>query len=241
MHDGGTGAGGSHSGGGHREAGHHDTGHHDAGHHDAGHHESGHHGPLPPGHFHHFEPEQAYHAAKFGMWLFLATEVLFFGGLFAAYAQFHSMYHREFHESSKQLNWILGALNTVVLLSSSLSMALAVDAAQHGDNKKAMRRLEFTIVCALVFMVVKYFEYTGKFAHGIFPSTNLYFGLYFCMTGLHGIHVVVGIGLLWWVRMLAKRNIFSETYYTPIEVCGLYWHLVYLIWIYLFPLLYLIS
>ncbi len=196
---------------------------------------------LPPGHFHHFEPEQAYHAAKFGMWLFLATEVLFFGGLFAAFAQFHATHYEMFHLSSKQLNWRLGGFNTIVLLFSSYSMARGVDCAQHGDNRKVIGWLNITILCAFIFMGVKYVEYTAKFEHGIYPWTNIYFGLYFCMTGLHGFHVVVGIGLLLWLRALAKRERFSRTYYTPVEVIGLYWHLVDLVWIYLFPLLYLIG
>jgi cytochrome c oxidase subunit 3 len=201
----------------------------------------GHHEELPPGHFHHFEPEQAYHASKFGMWLFLATEVLFFGGLFAAFAVFHSKYFHLFHESSKALNWKLGATNTVVLLLSSFSMALGVDAAQHGNNKKVIKCLAITLLCAATFMVIKYIEYSAKFSHGIFPGTNLFYALYFCLTGLHGIHVLVGMGAIVWVWSLAAKNRFSETYYTPCEIVGLYWHLVDLVWIYLFPLLYLIG
>ncbi len=196
---------------------------------------------LPPGHFHHLEPEQAYHSAKFGMWLFLATEVLFFGGLFAAYAVFHWKYYELFHSSALQLNWKLGALNTVVLLVSSYFMALGVDAAQHGNNKRVFNCLSVTLVCAFAFMVIKTIEYSSKFSHDIYPSTNMFFGLYFSMTGLHGFHVVVGIGTIIWLMMLAKKNRFSETYYTPVEVVGLYWHLVDLVWIYLFPLLYLVS
>ncbi len=199
------------------------------------------HGELPPGHFHHFEPEQAYHAAKFGMWLFLATEVLFFGGLFAAFAVFHYIYFDMFKNSAQFLDWRLGFFNTCVLLASSYSMAIGVDAAQHGDNKKVARCMVWTILGGLIFMVVKYFEYSAKFEHGIFPGTNLFFGLYFCITGLHGFHVVVGLGALTWIRSLAKKNRFSEHYYTPVEVVGLYWHLVDLVWIYLFPLLYLIN
>lgn len=210
--------------------------------HQSAHADHGHgHGPLPPGHFHHLEPEAAYHSAKFGMWLFLATEVLFFGGLFCAFAVFKWLYHPIFHESSKMLNWKLGATNTLVLLASSYSVARAVDASQHGDNKAVVRYLDFTLLCAFAFLVIKGIEYSGKIAHGIGFSTNIYFGLYFCMTGLHAIHVIAGIGLLAWVRMLAKKNRFSTTYYTPVEVSGLYWHLVDLIWIYLFPLLYLIG
>ena len=196
---------------------------------------------LPPGHFHHLEPEQAYHSAKLGMWLFLATEILFFGGLFCSFAVFHGVYYDMFHEGAKQLDWKMGFLNTCVLLCSSFSMAMGVDAAQRGNNKKVVTCMNITLLGGLAFMVVKYIEYTTKFSHGIFPWTNMYFGLYFSMTGLHGIHVVVGLGLLWWIRSLAKKERFSETYYTPVEVIGLYWHLVDAIWIYLFPLLYLIK
>jgi cytochrome c oxidase subunit 3 len=206
-----------------------------------GHESTAHHAELPPGHFHHFEPEQAYHAAKLGMWLFLATEVLFFGGLFAAYAIFHSVYHEMFVEGASHLNIYYGATNTVVLLISSYFMAMAVDAAQHGNNKKVNSNLNITLACALIFMVIKAIEYGTKFQHGIFPSTNIYFGLYFCLTGLHGIHVLVGIGLIIWVKSLAKKNVFSPTYYSACEIPGLYWHLVDLVWIYLFPLLYLIR
>lgn len=199
------------------------------------------HAELPPGHFHHLEPETAYHASKFGMWLFLATEVLFFGGLFCAFAVFHVEYFEMFHQGSKLLNWKLGGFNTLVLLISSYTMARAVDAAQRGNNKAVYRWLVPTLLCACVFLVVKFFEYKAKVDHGLFPPPNIYFGLYFCLTGLHGIHVVVGMGLIVWLMKLAKANRFSETYYTPVEVCGLYWHLVDLIWIYLFPLLYLIG
>jgi len=201
----------------------------------------GHHEELPPGHFHHFEPEQAYHAAKFGMWLFLATEVLFFGGLFAAFAIYHTKYFEMFHHGSQALNWKLGGVNTIVLLLSSYSMARAVDGAQHGKNKEIVPWLIFTVLCACIFMGVKYIEYSTKFEHGITPSTNLFYALYFCLTGLHGIHVLIGIGAILWILSLAKRNRFSKEYYTPIEVVGLYWHLVDLVWIYLFPLLYLIG
>lgn len=196
---------------------------------------------LPPGHFHHLEPETAYHSAKFGMWLFLATEVLFFGGLFAAFTVFRWQYFDVFHASSKALDWKLGAFNTIVLLFSSYTMARAVDSAQHGDNKGVVKWVWPTFICACIFLVVKFIEYKAKVDHGLFPPPNIYFGLYFCMTGLHGIHVVAGMGLLWWIKGLAKHNRFSETYYTPVEIGGLYWHLVDLIWIYLFPLLYLVG
>ncbi len=200
-----------------------------------------HHAELAPGHFHHVEPETAYHSSKFGMWLFLATEVLFFGGLFAAFAVFRWQYFDMFHASSKVLDWKMGAFNTVVLLISSYTMARAVDSAQKGDNKAVVNWIWPTFLCACIFLVVKFFEYKAKIDHGYFPPKNIYFGLYFCMTGLHGIHVVVGMGLLWWLKGLAKKNRFSVTYYTPVEIGGLYWHLVDLVWIFLFPLLYLVG
>ena len=197
---------------------------------------------LPPGHFHHLEPETAYHASKFGMWLFLATEVLFFGGLFCGYAVFHWAYFEMFHTGSKALDWRIGAMNTIVLLFSSYTMARAVDSAQRGDNPAVKKWLWPTIVCGIFFIVVKIlFEYIPKAEHGLWPPPNIYFGLYFCLTGLHAIHVVVGIGMLFWLLGLANKKRFSEEYYTPVEVGGLYWHLVDLIWIYLFPLLYLIG
>lgn len=200
---------------------------------------------LPPGHYHHFEPEQAYSSAKFGMWLFLATEILFFGGLFCAYAVFHYKFPNIFHDGASHLNKFVGFCNTIVLLLSSWTMARAVDAAQHGDNKKVFRNLVVTLICGTAFMVVKLaIEWPEKYHHGLWPGMegfNIFFGLYYCLTGLHGIHVIVGLGTILWLMALARKNRFSETYYTPVEVCGLYWHLVDLVWIYLFPLLYLIG
>jgi len=215
-------------------------------------------GPVGPPHVHHMDPVTAYHAAKLGMWLFLATEVLLFGGLFAAYALYHWMYLEEFHHASSHLDWRLGALNTVVLLFSSFTAALAVDAAQKGNNKLVQRNLTITIACALIFLVIKAVEYTSKYHHGLFPGAvspegvawysaefgeayRCYFGLYFVMTGLHAFHVVAGMVLLTWVLTKARKNRFSPNYYTPVEVGALYWHLVDLIWIYLFPLLYLVG
>lgn len=217
--------------------------------------------PGAPPHIHHMDTPTAYQAAKLGMWLFLATEVLLFGGLFAAFAMYHWMYNHEFHEASRQLNKWIGGFNTLVLLFSSFTAALAVDAAQHSDNKKVVRYLAITIVCALIFLGVKYFEWSGKASHGLFPGTShvsehgtvkfndenfnkeyrSFFGLYYCMTGLHALHVIFGMGLLGWVMMKARKNRFSSRYYTPVEVGALYWHLVDLIWIYLFPLLYLVG
>lgn len=194
-----------------------------------------------PGHFHHMEPEAAYHGAKLGMWLFLVTEVLLFGGLFTAFAIYRYQMHDDFVHYQHMLNWKLGALNTLVLLTSSYFMVRGVDRAQHGDNEGTIKWLDLTFLCGLIFMVVKGFEYYAKFEHGLLPSKHIFMGLYFMMTGIHGLHVLIGMGLMVWLRKLAKKGEFSTHYYTPVEVCGLYWHLVDIVWIYLFPVVYLLG
>ena len=210
-------------------------------------------GPIGPPHVHHMDAPTAYEAAKLGMWLFLATEILLFGGLFAAFAIFRWYYLAEFHHASSELNWKLGMTNTIVLIASSFTAAVAVDAAQHGNNKRVTQYLIFTILCAIAFLVIKYIEWSGKYHHGLFPGTEFFnsakfntdyktfFGLYYCMTGLHALHVIFGMGILLWVLSKSMKNRFSPDYYTPVEVGALYWHLVDLIWIYLFPLLYLVG
>lgn len=205
-------------------------------------------------HAHHFESaEHEFNTSKFGMWLFLVSEVMLFGGLFVAYIIFRNLYPEMYVEASHHLNKIMGGTNTVVLLFSSLTMALAIGAAQRNEPKKSARYLIITLLCACVFMVIKYFEYKSKFHHGLLPAgffTNqelthpkapLFFSLYFVMTGLHGLHVLIGMAGILWVLRRTLRNEFSVHYYTPVEMVGLYWHLVDLIWIYLFPLLYLIG
>ncbi len=196
---------------------------------------------LPAGHHHHFEPEQAYHASKLGMWLFLVTEIHLFAGLFCAFFVYRWHYPELFSSHAHQLSWKLGALNTAVLLISSYFMVRGVDAAQKGENLKCKRWIDLTIAFAFIFFIVKFIEYSGKFSHGIYPDVDIFWGLYFTMTGLHGLHVAVGIGLLWWLRQLAKKERFSTVYYTPVEVGGLYWHLVDVIWIFLFPIVYLLA
>lgn len=206
-----------------------------------------------PPHVHHMDAPTAYQAAKLGMWLFLATEVLLFGGLFASFALYRYLYLDSYIHASTHLNWKLGALNTAVLLFSSFTAAMAVDAAQHGDNARVRKNLYITIGCGVVFLIVKFFEYKAKYHHGLFPffsggsweavfgEYRSFFGLYYCMTGLHALHVVIGMAILIWVLRLAQRDRFSPDYYTPVEVGALYWHLVDAIWIYLFPLLYLVG
>lgn len=199
---------------------------------------------LAPGHYHHFEPEQAYNASKLGMWIFLATEVHLFGGIFCTFAIYRWRMLDEFDEFARTLNWKLGALNTVILLSSSYFMVRAVDSAQKGLNRRCKFWLEWATLFGCMFFVVKYFEYSAKlFEHvpPILPSTHIFYGLYYTMTGIHAVHVLVGVGALWWLRNLAKEDRFSPLYYTPVEVTGLYWHLVDVVWIYLFPILYLLG
>ena len=225
----------------------------DAGH---GHGDHGHEGMDP--HFqHHFTTmEQQADTTKIGMWLFLATEVLLFGGLFVGFGLMQQRYPREFVEAHEHLVRWQGALNTVVLLFSSFTMVMAVDAAKNNKRSKTVGYLFVTIICACIFLVVKYFEYTHKFEEGWYPAKYYrgvgdaipgshgyatFFAFYFMMTGLHGIHIVVGIGLLSWILMRAKKGEFSSAYYTPVDLVGLYWHIVDMIWIYLFPLYYLIQ
>ena len=190
---------------------------------------------------HELDPAVEYSSSKLGMWLFLGTEILLFGGLFAAYAIFRAKFPDMFSEQHKELNLMLGAVNTVVLIFSSLTMAIAVWAAQKGDKKKVVIFMLITIVCGLIFGVNKYFEYGAKLSHHIYPSTSIFFGLYYLMTGLHMLHVFVGLCILGVITYLAHLGKFTKDYYTPVEVGGLYWHLVDLIWIYLFPLLYLVG
>ena len=204
---------------------------------------------------HHFDtPEQQEASSKMGMWLFLSTEILMFSGLFLAYAICRLLYPDMMLAAHEHLNVPLGSVNTVVLLFSSLTVALAVRGAQVGNIRAVKINLIITILCACTFMVVKYFEYSAKIDHGMLPGKFLYtagepfpggpqlfFGIYFAMTGLHGIHVLIGIGVLSWIYRRASRGDFSPAYYTPLENTALYWHLVDLVWIFLFPLLYLVK
>ena len=192
-------------------------------------------------HGHQVVPAVEYSASKLGMWLFLGTEILLFGGLFAAYAIFRAKYPEMFFEEHLELNKKMGAINTCFLIFSSLTMAMGVSAIQRGKQKTTAILILITILCGLAFGVVKYFEYTAKFHHHIYPSTSIFFSLYFMMTGLHMLHVFVGLLILSTLFVLTLKGKFNAKYNTPIEVGGLYWHLVDVIWIYLFPLLYLIG
>lgn len=204
---------------------------------------------------HYRDAEHQYQSNKEGIWLFMVTEILMFGGLFVGYFLFHYMYPEMFAEGAKYLDWKLGFVNTLVLIFSSLTMALGIYYNQVGQPSKATWALAATLVCGAIFMVIKYFEYQHKFHLGIFPGSmlnvdmvkpehanlGLYFGFYFCMSGLHGLHVLIGMGLITWVMIKNMRREFSPKYYTPIEGVGIFWHIVDLIWIFLFPLLYLVG
>lgn len=203
---------------------------------------------------HHFVTlEQQTSSAKLGMWLFLAQEVLFFSVLFMGYFAFRLLYPETYVAAHYLLDPTMGGINTVVLLFSSFTMAMAVRSCQVSNKKHTNIYLIITIVCALAFLVVKYFEYSHKIHLGLLPGAAysyggdipgnpaIFFTLYFCMTGLHGIHVVAGIGVLTWMLIRNMKGHFDSSYYVPVENVGLYWHLVDLVWIFLFPLFYLVK
>jgi cytochrome c oxidase subunit 3 len=220
------------------------------------------HGEHPSFLAHHFDtPDQQFDAAKLGMWVFIVTEILMFGGLFVAYLIYKNLEPAIFIEAHQRLDWKLGSANTVILLFSSLTAALAVRASQLGKKNETTMWLSITILCALAFLGIKYVEYSHKFHDGLLPGryftahlpehahngvvlpqrASMFFALYFMMTGLHGLHVVIGMSILAWVLVRNLRGEFSSEYFTPVEIGALYWHLVDLVWIYLFPLVYLVG
>ena len=244
---------------------------------------------------HHFETaEQQFDAGKLGMWLFLATEILLFGGLFCAYGVYRATHPEIFLYAHQFLDKKLGGTNTVILLCSSLTMAWAVRASQLGQRKLLVGLLSLTLLGGFGFMGIKYVEYKAKWEHGLLPGTRfaphaegeahadkpaapapvsptikpsaqgpagtvkdapamlaphgtrpsnvqIFFGIYFLMTGLHGLHVLAGMGAISWLLVRSLKGHFGPDYFTPVDFVGLYWHLVDLIWIFLFPLLYLVS
>jgi cytochrome c oxidase subunit III len=215
---------------------------------------------------HHFvSMEQQKEAGMIGMWIFLVTEVMFFGGLFLAYTIYRTIYPEGFLYGSHLLNVTLGGTNTVVLIVSSLTMAMAVYYSQKGDRKPLMGFLTITLVLGLVFLVIKYFEYSSKIHDNLFPAVGLYnpvtpeqdptshhaipgnlqqpvrvfLWIYFLMTGLHALHMIVGAGILTTLIIMTRKGKFTKNYNSPVEISGLYWHFVDIVWIFLFPLLYL--
>lgn len=189
--------------------------------------------------------------ARLGMWLFILSELLLFGGMFILYSAYRYKNPVDFHHASRELEVILGTFNTIILLTSSLSMAASVSAIQRGQRKLSMVLLMATMALGLLFLVNKGFEWGTKIEHGIYPNAPtllarakgeiLFFGLYYVMTGLHGLHVLVGVSVLCGMLMLIAKDKINQMRFVPLENAGLYWHLVDIIWIFLYPLFYLIS
>jgi cytochrome c oxidase subunit 3 len=201
---------------------------------------------------HHFENlEKQTHAARLGMWLFLATEVLLFTALFTGYAVYRYLFGAEFAEASRGLQTWIGLVNTLVLVSSSFTVAMGLHRATLGDGKGTRTFFGLSVLMGLVFLAFKYVEYShhfhtgelpGRYYAGEIPGSGapIFFALYFLITGLHGIHVVIGMTVLSVIGLRAGRGAYTSEYHVPVELAGLYWHLVDLIWIFVFPLIYLI-
>jgi cytochrome c oxidase subunit 3 len=227
-----------------------------------------HHGEAHAAHnpalLHHFaEPEQQRNAASLGMWVFLATELMFFGGLFCAYLIYRRWYFGDFGAASKSIDAFLGGTNTAVLICSSLTVVIAVWAAQTARKGLLVAMLGITMLLGLVFLGIKAVEYKNKFEEHHVPGASfsfenvpipghpgqfanprhaqMFFSLYFVMTGLHALHMIVGLGIFAWLFIMAVKGRFTPEWHTPVEIGGLYWHFVDIVWIYLFPLLYLID
>jgi cytochrome c oxidase subunit 3 len=217
-----------------------------------------------PALLHHFsDAQQQKNAASLGMWLFLVTEIMFFGGMFCAYLIYRVQHFNAFAAASQQLDITMGAVNTAVLIVSSVTVVFAVKAAEAGKRMLLVAMLTVTVLLGLTFLLVKGFEYKEKFEKHHVPGASfsftdtfddngkkipvnpkeaeLFFSLYFAMTGMHALHMIIGCGLFGTLAVLAWKGKYTPGYYTPVENAGLYWHLVDIIWIYLFPLLYLIS
>jgi len=197
------------------------------------------------------ETHQDNTGSKIGMWLFLLSEIILFGGLFLLYSSYRYKNPFDFHLAAWELNRVLGTINTLILITSSLTIALSILFVQKGDRKLSMILLSATIFLGLLFLGIKYIEWTAKIEHGLYPNSPrllgrskgevLFFGLYYSMTGLHGLHVLVGIFVLSVMLVLMVRGKINENRSVPLENTGLYWHLVDIIWIFLFPLFYLIT
>ena len=205
-------------------------------------------------HAHQFDDaEQQHEASWLGMWVFLATEVMFFGGMFLGYTIYRSTYPEAFADASNHLDIWLGTINTAVLIGSSFTMALAVRSAQLGARKPLVRFLILTLVLGALFLGIKFTEYYAKIEEHLVPGSNfnyagplgraaeIFFSFYFAMTGMHALHMIIGLALLTGLIVKAGRGRFSSVYNTPVELVGLYWHFVDIVWIFLFPLLYLVG
>ncbi len=192
-----------------------------------------------------------YTGAKLGMWLFLFTEILLFGGMFLLYSIYRDVHPADFHEAGREMSVLIGAVNTVILLTSSLTMALSISAIKNNEKTRSILLQAITIILGVAFLVNKYFEWSDHIRHGYYPNSPellsmshgkiLFFGLYYVMTGIHGLHVLIGICIIGFVLVLTFRGVVSAADFIKLENTGLFWHLVDIIWIYLFPLFYLIT
>lgn len=199
----------------------------------------------------HSNEHRDYLGAKLGMWLFLFTEIILFGGMFLLYSVYREVNSVDFHEAGKVMSVAIGAINTIILLTSSLTIVLAISAIKHGEKARSVLFQAITIVLGVAFLVNKYVEWSDHIRHGFYPDSpellamghgkTLFFGLYYVMTGIHGLHVLIGIGVIGFVMALTIRGTVSSTDYIKLENTALFWHLVDVIWIYLFPLFYLIT
>ena len=188
---------------------------------------------------------------KMGMWFFLFTEILFFGGMFLLYSIFRSQYAQAFHAAAAEENLLLGTVNTVILLTSSLTIAMAIAAMRRGEKVLSSRLQAATLLMGLAFLVIKYFEWSAKIGLGIYPDSPvllklgqgeiLFFGLYYVMTGLHGLHVLVGCIVIAFMIYFTQKDTIGRENYARLENTGLYWHFVDIVWVYLYPLFYLIT
>ncbi len=191
-----------------------------------------------------------YTGAKLGMWLFLFTEILLFGGMFLLYSIYRDVHTAEFHEAGTEMNVVIGAVNTIILLTSSLTMALSISAIKKGAKRNSVLLQAATVILGIAFLVNKYFEWSDHIHHGFYPDSPqllamshgkiLFFGLYYVMTGIHALHVLIGMSVIVYILVLTLRGIVTNSDYVKLENAGLFWHLVDVIWIYLFPLFYLI-
>ena len=213
------------------------------------------HTATPYGLAHHFDDvEQQREAGTLGMWAFLITEIMFFGGLFLAYILYRSTFPDDFAAASAHLDWKLGGTNTGVLICSSLTMAMAVYHSQTGNKKWLIICLLLTMILGAAFLGIKAYEYHDKYVSHLIPGfdfhwtghgspkhVEMFYYLYFVMTGIHALHMIIGLGIMTVITLMARRGRFTPEYYAPVEISGLYWHFVDIVWIFLFPLLYLLG
>lgn len=192
-----------------------------------------------------------YTGAKLGFWLFLFTELMLFGAMFLVFAFFFYRFTDNFVTASEHLNLTLGAINTVILLLSTYTMGTASLSIKMNHTEKSKKMIYLTMILAIIFLIIKYFEWMGEIHHGLYPNSQtldmlskgeiLFIGLYFTMTGFHGLHIIVGIGVMWWALRLIKTDKINAKQYVTLENIALYWDLVHLVWVFLFPLFYMIS